>query len=226
VDGFTISGLPVVSGSYVGTNPIWGDMGSPNAQDWYQIDLGVPATFSNVKLYFYSNKQFGSGGNTYREPSVYTIQYYDGTNWVDAPGQLRSPGKPAPNYNEVYFRPVTRDLGDLLPCEGAEGTGADDAPARIWRRAQGGADLRHEPPRDRLLGEQERPGDHQRWQLITDRCVRFRVLAQAVQPVQGSQRHRELWPGRCLRRQRYEQRGVRRGRLQRDAEGTDAGRWR
>jgi hypothetical protein len=25
VDGFTISGLPVTSGAYVGTNPIWGD---------------------------------------------------------------------------------------------------------------------------------------------------------------------------------------------------------
>jgi hypothetical protein len=107
VDGFTISGLPVVSGSYVGTNPIWGDVGSPNAQDWYQVDLGAPTTFSNVKLYFYSNKQFGSGGNTYREPAAYTIQYYDGTNWVDAPRQWRSPDTPAPNYNEVYFRPVT-----------------------------------------------------------------------------------------------------------------------
>jgi hypothetical protein len=38
VDGFTISGLPVTSGAYVGTNPIWGDTGSPNSQDWLQID--------------------------------------------------------------------------------------------------------------------------------------------------------------------------------------------
>jgi hypothetical protein len=67
-----------------------------------------------VKLYFYSNKQFGSGGNTYREPSAYTVQYYNGTNWVDAPGQLRSPDKPAPNYNEVYFRPVTAQLVRVL----------------------------------------------------------------------------------------------------------------
>jgi hypothetical protein len=114
VDGFTTSGLPVVSGSYVGTNPIWGDLGTPNAQDWLQVDLGKPATFDNVKLYFYSNKQFGSGGNTYREPSAYTVQYYNGSAWADAPGQLRSPGTPAPNYNEVSFRPVTAQLVRVL----------------------------------------------------------------------------------------------------------------
>jgi hypothetical protein len=114
VDGFTTSGLPVVSGSYVGTNPIWGDLGSPNAQDWLQVDLGKPTTFDNVKLYFYSNKQFGSGGNTYREPSAYTVQYYNGSAWADAPGQLRGPGTPAPNYNEVAFRPVTAQLVRVL----------------------------------------------------------------------------------------------------------------
>ena len=106
VDGFTISGLPVVSGAYVGTNPIWGDFGSPNAQDWLQVDLGKPTRFSDVKLYFYSNKAFGSGGNTYREPASYTVQYYNGSMWVDIPNQVQSPATPAPNYNDVTFAPV------------------------------------------------------------------------------------------------------------------------
>src|SRR5262249_57950064 len=92
VDGFTVSGLPVVSGSYVGTNPIWGDLGSPNAQDWLQVDLGAPTTFNNVKLYFYNNKQFGSGGNTYREPSAYTVQYYNGSACVETPGPVVTHG--------------------------------------------------------------------------------------------------------------------------------------
>ena len=78
VDGYTISGLPVTSGAYVGTNPIWGDNGSPNAQDWLQLDLGKPTRFTEAKLYFYSNKAFGSGGSTYKEPSAYSVQYYDG----------------------------------------------------------------------------------------------------------------------------------------------------
>jgi len=103
VDGFTISGLPVVSGGYVGTNPIWGDLGSPNAQDWLAVDLGRPTWFDDVKLYFYSNKAFGSGGNTYREPAAYTVQYFDGSSWVGIPGQAASPSVPAPNLNEVTF---------------------------------------------------------------------------------------------------------------------------
>jgi hypothetical protein len=108
VDGFTISGLPVVSGGgYVATNPIWGDLGSPNAQDWWQVDLGDEKRFDHVKLYFYSNKAFGSGGNTYRQPATYTIQYFDGSAWVDVPGQVKSPAAPAPNFNEVRFPPVT-----------------------------------------------------------------------------------------------------------------------
>jgi hypothetical protein len=114
VDGFTISGLPVVSGSYVGTNPIWGDRGTPNAQDWLQVDLGRPARFDDVKVYFYSNKAFGSGGNTYREPAAYTVQYYNGSSWVDVPGQARSPQTPAPNYNEVTFAPVVAQQVRIL----------------------------------------------------------------------------------------------------------------
>jgi hypothetical protein len=115
VDGFTISGLPVTQGSYVGTNPIWGDVGSPNAQDWLQVDLGTPTRLSDVKLYFYDNKQFGRAGNTYRAPASYTVQYLDGSNWVDVPNQLQSPTTPAPNLNEVTFSPVVaRQLRVLM----------------------------------------------------------------------------------------------------------------
>ncbi len=107
VDGFTISGLPVVSGAYVGTNPIWGDLGSPNAQDWLQVDLGKTQKVDQVRLYFYSNKAFGSGGNTSREPATYTLQYFDGVSWVDIPGQTASPANPAPNLNQVDFPPIS-----------------------------------------------------------------------------------------------------------------------
>jgi hypothetical protein len=114
VDGFTISGLPVTSGSYVGTNPIWGTRGSPNAQDWYQVDLGAPTRFDTVKLYFYSNKTFGSGGNTYREPADYDVQYLDGTTWVDVPRQFKTPAVPQPNYNKVEFPPISASAVRVL----------------------------------------------------------------------------------------------------------------
>ena len=107
VDGFTISGSPVVQGSYIGLNPIWGDQGSPNAQDWLQVDLGKKTRFNDVKLYFYDNKAFGVSGNTYRPPASYTVQYFNGSSWVDVPTATPVPSTPASNLNEVSFAPVT-----------------------------------------------------------------------------------------------------------------------
>jgi hypothetical protein len=115
VDGFTISGSPVTSGAYVGTNPIWGDMGSPSAQDWLQVDLGSPVRIGDVKLYFYDNKTFVGGngtaaGNTYRTPTSYTVQYFDGAAWHDVANPAKSPANPTPNVNDVTFTPVTTRL--------------------------------------------------------------------------------------------------------------------
>ena len=77
-----------------------------------------------MKLYFYSNKAFGAGGNTYREPSAYTVQYHDGSGWVDVPGQVRSPAAPAANYNRVDFPDVmTRRLRVLVTRTGTFGVG-------------------------------------------------------------------------------------------------------
>ena len=124
VDGFTISGLPVQVGSYVARNPIWGTQGSPNAQDWLEVDLGSVRPVDNVKLYFYSNKAFGAQGNTYREPSAYTVQYHDGSGWGDVPGQTRNPAAPAPNYNRVDFPDVmTQRLRVLVTRTGTFGVG-------------------------------------------------------------------------------------------------------
>ena len=106
VDGFTISGSPVVQGSYIGLNPIWGDQGSPNAQDWLAVDLGKQEHFDDVKLYFYDNKAFGVSGNTYRPPASYTVQYFNGSSWVDVPAQTQIPSTPASNLNEVTFPAV------------------------------------------------------------------------------------------------------------------------
>ena len=85
VDGATISGLPIQQGDgYIARNPIWGTLGSPNAEDWLEVDLGVAQRVDEAKLYFYSNKNFGVGGNTYREPASFAVQYHDGSGWVDA----------------------------------------------------------------------------------------------------------------------------------------------
>ena len=115
VDGSTASRLPVRVGSWTGLNPIWGTLGSPNAQDWLEVDLGAARRFSVVKLYFYSNKRFGVGGGTYREPASYTVQVPDGAGWTDVPGQVRTPDTPLPNYNKVEFPPVKARRVRVLP---------------------------------------------------------------------------------------------------------------
>ena len=67
-----------------------------------------------MKLYFYSDKDFGVGGNTYREPAAYTVQYFDGHAWVDAPAQDKHPASPLPNYNRVDFPPVKSERMRVL----------------------------------------------------------------------------------------------------------------
>jgi hypothetical protein len=127
VDGFTTSAPPVTSGGFVGTNPIWGDLGSPNSQDWLQVDLGAAARINTVKLYFYNNKAFGSGGNTYREPAAYTLQYFTGSAWADVPGQVSSPATAAPNYNQVSFPPmVAQQFRVLLTRPGTFAVGVKE----------------------------------------------------------------------------------------------------
>jgi mannosylglycerate hydrolase MGH1-like protein len=120
VDGFSISGPAVAPGfygpnpAYGAANPTWGSKGSPNAQESFAVDLRARRSVDTVRLYFYSNKEFGSGppqgpqteGGTYREPASYTVQYHDGDRWVDARDQVWTPATPWPNYNAVEFRRV------------------------------------------------------------------------------------------------------------------------
>jgi hypothetical protein len=118
VDGWTISGLPIQQGAYLARNTIWGTQGSPNSQDWLEIDLGSKKRFDTVKLYFFSDKtymtQSNGSGNTYREPSAYSLQYFDGSAWVDVPGQAKSPAMPLPNYNRDTFPSFVTDRIRLL----------------------------------------------------------------------------------------------------------------
>ncbi|HEY2575185.1 MAG TPA: hypothetical protein VGI74_02645, partial [Streptosporangiaceae bacterium] len=68
----------------------------------------------DVKVYFYSNKAFGFEGSTYREPTAYEVQYFNGSSWVDVPGQVQNPPVPAPNYNDVTFPPIHAQQVRLL----------------------------------------------------------------------------------------------------------------
>ena len=146
VDGWTISGLPAsgpggqAQPGYLAPNTIWGACstarpacgdGSPNAQEWLEIDLGQSQPLDTVKLYFFNDKSFNPQQNvsrdTYRQPAAYTIQTYNGTNWVDAPGQVRTPDAPQANYNLVTFPEVnTQRVRVLMTRTGTFGIGVKE----------------------------------------------------------------------------------------------------
>jgi PKD repeat protein len=124
VSGFTVSGLPATSGGnnfsrpgYVSPNTIWGTEGSPNDEDWLEVDLGSAQEIDNIKLYFFSDKQYSpqqnSSGGNYRAPLAYRLQYHDGSDWVNIWGH-RNPERPLPNFNEVTFPRLTTDRVRLI----------------------------------------------------------------------------------------------------------------
>ncbi|MET7460235.1 discoidin domain-containing protein [Nonomuraea sp. NPDC005501] len=98
--GSTVAGA--VDG-YPINEPFWGAGGSPNSQDWYELNFGAARTFNEVRLYF---KDSRPASTTYRAPSAYDIQYYNGSAWVSVPSQAKSPATPQANYNVVKFGAV------------------------------------------------------------------------------------------------------------------------
>ncbi|WP_327584243.1 discoidin domain-containing protein [Nonomuraea sp. NBC_00507] len=82
--------------------PFWG--GTTAGQDWYELNFGAARTFNEVRLYF---KDSRPASTTYRAPASYTVQYHNGSAWVDVPSQAKTPATPRANYNVVQFSAVT-----------------------------------------------------------------------------------------------------------------------
>jgi hypothetical protein len=95
--GSAIDGSPT-------NEPFWGAGGSPNAQDWYAVNLGSATTFNEVRLYFKDSRPASS---TYRAPSSYQIQYLNGSTWTNVPSQTKTPSAPQGNYNKVTFPAIS-----------------------------------------------------------------------------------------------------------------------
>jgi hypothetical protein len=126
VDGFTISGLPAsgpggqAQAGYLAPNTIWGACssalpacgdGTADTQAWLEVELLAPHKVDTVKLYFFNDKSYNpqqnNSNNTYRQPADYTIQYHDGTDWVDVPGQTRTPPATQANLNTISFPTIS-----------------------------------------------------------------------------------------------------------------------
>nr|MDT0660651.1 discoidin domain-containing protein [Micromonospora sp. DSM 115978] len=109
--GATVSASYTASGTSTGaavdgfpTNePIWGSFSSPNSTDWYELNLGQNRAVDEVRLYFRDDR----ATNRYRAPASYNVQYWNGSTWVNAAAQAKTPGTPRANYNRVGFTPVS-----------------------------------------------------------------------------------------------------------------------
>ncbi len=103
---YTASGATAAGAvdGYPTNEPFWGAAGSPNGQDWYEVNFGAARTLNEVRLYF---KDSRPADGTYRAPSAYDIQYYNGTSWVGVPGQAKTPSAPRANYNLVTFPSIS-----------------------------------------------------------------------------------------------------------------------
>jgi hypothetical protein len=56
-----------------------------------------------LRLYFRNDR----ATNRYRQPASYNVQYWNGSAFVDAGSQVRSPSAPRANYNRVRFASVS-----------------------------------------------------------------------------------------------------------------------
>ena len=80
----------------------WTVVGSPDASDWVELDLGTPTTISRVELYLWGD------GDRVRAPKDYSIQLWDGAAWVAAREKSRFPTRPlASARNVVRIEPTT-----------------------------------------------------------------------------------------------------------------------
>ncbi|HEY8301469.1 MAG TPA: LamG-like jellyroll fold domain-containing protein [Jatrophihabitans sp.] len=80
----------------------WTNYSSPNAQDYYGVDFGVPTRVGDVRWYGYDD------GGGVRPAAAYQLQYRTGSGWADVPGQDRNPVTPVGNgSNEITFPTLT-----------------------------------------------------------------------------------------------------------------------
>jgi hypothetical protein len=79
----------------------WTAFGSPNAEDWVEVDFGTPRSVGRVELYLYGD------GRGVAAPRSYRIEAWNGTAWVVAGERARTPEAPtAWALNTVALEPL------------------------------------------------------------------------------------------------------------------------
>ncbi len=112
----------------------WTTEGSPNAEDFIQVDFGGPQTVERVKLYFLDD------GEGIVPPTSYRIDVLKDGEWSEAEVRSRIPGAPAGRRaNQVIIGP-TEVEGVRVTFEHAPAGRTGLAEIEVWTPA--GADVR------------------------------------------------------------------------------------
>jgi hypothetical protein len=120
----------IVFRTAVPQNTRWTCYNSPNAQDYFGVDLRQTQAISNVKLFFYSD------GGGVQLPSSYDLQYLSGSNWVTVPGQQRSVSSTTSNSpTTITFSTITTSQLRVVAPNVGNGTGWGLSEFEVWAPA-------------------------------------------------------------------------------------------
>lgn len=80
----------------------WTAFGTPNAQDWVEVNLPAPRRVETVELYLWGD------GVRVKAPRRYTVEFWDGRAWAAARVLSQVPAVPqVSSVNTVHIAPVT-----------------------------------------------------------------------------------------------------------------------
>jgi hypothetical protein len=89
----------------------WTCFGSPNLQDWLQLEFDREIDFSSVQLAIYDDSpgsRVPHPQGRIRAPNAYAVEYFAGEEWKPVKEKSRSPEKPTGwQWNVVNFETVT-----------------------------------------------------------------------------------------------------------------------
>jgi len=97
----------------------WTSFSSGSSTDWYQVDFGSITNFNKVVLYFYDD------GGGVQSPTSYDIQFWNGSGWVSAQNQIKSPTNPTGNVGntDTFTQVITQKIRAVFNNKGGSYSG-------------------------------------------------------------------------------------------------------
>ena len=83
----------------------WTTQAAPAAQEWVEVDFGIPRPVDTVKLYVLDDAR-AAAPSPIRAPAAIELQWFDGAKWAKVPGQTTSPAVPQGHKPNIFTFPT------------------------------------------------------------------------------------------------------------------------